>query len=94
MGGNVRANVPVNLVAACGLCNGEKESNPVLRAECVARGIAVETEYPPLDFEPLSKTRVTDWMLKRLAEIPVVDPEGNRWLIAPDGRLVIQEVTF
>lgn len=85
MGGNPRANVPVNLVAACGLCNGEKESDPALRAECVERGIAVPTAYPPLDFEPLVRTRLTDWMLLRLAERPVIDSWGVAWTITPDG---------
>lgn len=94
MGGNPRANAPVNLVAACGLCNGEKESNPALRADCVARGIAVETEYPPPEFERLVKTRITDWMLLKLAETPVTDSWGVTWTITPNGQRKRLEVAL
>lgn len=90
-GGNPRGNVPENLVAACGICNGEKESNPDLRADCRHRGIALETHYPPADFLPLIKTRDTDFMLQLLCKTPVVDPAGDVWYLTPNGRRVTPE---
>ena len=84
MGGNPRANMPQNLVCACRLCNGDKESDPNFRAQCIRRGLAVPTRYPDHGLS-LTSTAITDHMLQLLTEIPVVDRHGTTWLLNADG---------
>ena len=82
-GGNPRANAPQNLICACRLCNGDKESDPDFRSECAHRGLALPTAYPPAGI--LAKTAVTDWMLQLLTETPIIDRHGTAWILEPDG---------
>lgn len=73
MGGNKRLNEPHVLVAACGVCNGLKESDLVVARDCASRGLS------------LPRGRSTDGDLELCARIPVVFPDGSRWLLLADG---------
>lgn len=69
MGGNPRLDVPVNLVAACAVCNGLKESDAQFRRECTRAGIHIAR----------SQSTIID--LERAARIPVRYPDGSWWLL-------------
>jgi hypothetical protein len=85
VGGNKNLNVFVALVAACGLCNGEKESSPQLAAECRERGITVPYSG---NHGSLDKQAVTKATLRRLEHTPVQDASGQWWWLRPQGHLV------
>jgi 5-methylcytosine-specific restriction endonuclease McrA len=74
MGGNPRLDVPVNLVAACRICNGLKEADALFARECRRRGLRIER----------SQSTATD--LERAGRIPVQYPDGSWWLLTATGR--------
>jgi hypothetical protein len=76
MGGNPRLNVPENLVAACGVCNGLKESDVRVARDCLHRGLL------------LSRGRTTADDLTKCLRLPVTFPDGSRWLLTADGHRV------
>jgi hypothetical protein len=76
MGGNRRLDVPENLVAACGVCNGLKESDVRVARDCLRRGLL------------LNRGRSTTEDLVRCGRVPVVFPDGSRWVLRSDGTRV------
>lgn len=76
MGGNPRLDVPENLVAACGVCNGLKEADVRVARDCLRRGVT------------LVRGRSTDDDLERCLRVGVRFPDGSRWLLLSDGTRV------
>lgn len=73
MGGNKALNVPHALVAACGVCNGVRESDADVAAECERRGILIRR----------SQSTARDLAIAR--STPVTAPDGRMWFLLPDG---------
>lgn len=78
MGGNPRLNVAVNLLAACAICNGLKESDAQFRRECTRLGIHID------------RSQSTALDLERAARIPVRYPDGTWWILTPTDRLELR----
>lgn len=79
MGGNPRLDVAVNLVAACAICNGLKESDQPFRRECTRLGLHI------------ARSQSTDIDLERAARVPVRYPDGSWWLLTDTGRLPLRD---
>lgn len=74
MGGSPALNSPVNLIAACGVCNGAKEA--VSGAEydrLIAHGLRI------------LRAATTARTLERAAATPVTYRHGDRYILRPDG---------
>jgi hypothetical protein len=69
MGGGRGLDVPVNLVAACVLCNGLKEDDTQFQRECARRGLKIR------------RTQTTTQDLENAARIPVQYPDGTWWTL-------------
>jgi hypothetical protein len=78
MGGNPRLDVAVNLVAACAICNGLKESDAHFRRECTRLGIHI------------ARSQSTDIDLTAAGRIPVRYPDGSWWLLTDTTRLELR----
>jgi hypothetical protein len=81
-GGNKALNVAQNLVAACGICNGVKESDSVTAADCVARGIKIR------------RSQSTQIDLERCLSVPVIFPDGTSWFLTPWGKQRHEELAY
>lgn len=75
MGGSETLNAPECLVAACGLCNGNREdSTGAERQSLIDRGIYIRKDSTN------AKTRA------RCANTPVKYPDGEWYLLRPNGK--------
>lgn len=74
MGSSKGLDVPANLVAACSICNGLKESDAVFRAECTSRGLHIK------------RSQATALDIQHCLETPIVAPDGTLWLLTADGK--------
>lgn len=81
MGGSPVLNSPVNLIAACGVCNGAKESVSGLELDGLfARGLR------------LFNGRLAEQTLELAAKTPVTYRNGDRYILRPDGgRTIVRE---
>lgn len=74
MGGSPKLNNVVNLIAACGVCNGAKESaSNVEKLSLEERGLRV------------LHARTADGTVQRAAETPVKYRHGDWYKLRPDG---------
>lgn len=74
MGGSKALNRPECLIAACGLCNGDRESaSGMWRLDLESRGVIV----------PKDSTNAKT--ISRCAATPVRDPWGDLWFLLADG---------
>lgn len=82
MGGNKALNVAHALVAACGVCNGLRESDASVAADCEQRGILIR------------RSQSTQIDLARCLSTPVTYPNGDKWFLTPWGRTEMEERAF
>lgn len=77
MGGSTVLDKPHCLIAACGICNGDKTAaTGAWRAELVERGVIVE------------KAATNRETALRCMYTPVVDRRGRLWFLLPSGTRV------
>lgn len=73
MGGNKGLDRVENLVAACGPCNGDRESNPGLAAALEVRGILLRRSATTKQDLTTARTRTVKY------------PDESWWFLLPDG---------